>query len=92
MTTVWLLVLVLQRHDAMQLVGDAIMAGVLGDLGSGSNVDICVITKHDSQLIRPFDSTVSDQFSSHHHRSALSLTLTISSQQWRKTLTLSKSW
>jgi len=39
-------------------VRDAIAAGVLGDLGSGSNVDVCVVSKHDSQLMRPFDSDV----------------------------------
>ena len=61
----------------MELVRDAIMAGVLGDLGSGSNVDLCVITKHSSQLIRPYDSSVSEQHStSHHRRSAISLTAT----------------
>jgi len=52
----------------MQLVRDAVLAGVHGDLGSGSNVDICVITKHRSQLFRPFDTTVADQFDSLTHR------------------------
>jgi len=37
----------------MQLVSDAISAGVLNDLGSGSNVDLCVITKDKADYIRP---------------------------------------
>lgn len=35
----------LQREEAMELVKDAISAGIFNDLGSGSNVDLCVITK-----------------------------------------------
>lgn len=29
----------------MELVADAICAGIFNDLGSGSNVDLCIITK-----------------------------------------------
>jgi len=39
--------------DAMQLVSDAISAGVFNDLGSGSNVDVCIITKDKVDYIRP---------------------------------------
>jgi 20S proteasome subunit beta 2 len=35
----------LGRDDAVALVTRAIRAGIYNDLGSGSNVDICVITK-----------------------------------------------
>jgi len=37
----------------MQLVSDAISAGVYNDLGSGSNVDLCVITADKVEYIRP---------------------------------------
>jgi len=37
----------------MQLVTDAISAGVFNDLGSGSNVDLCVITADKVDYIRP---------------------------------------
>jgi len=37
----------------MQLVSDAISAGVMNDLGSGSNVDLCVITRDKVDYIRP---------------------------------------
>ena len=37
----------------MRLVSDAISAGVLNDLGSGSNVDLCVITKDKVDYVRP---------------------------------------
>ena len=33
------------REEACSLVADAIRAGVMNDLGSGSNIDLCVITK-----------------------------------------------
>jgi 20S proteasome subunit beta 2 len=33
------------REEAMKLVREAICAGIFNDLGSGSNVDLCVITK-----------------------------------------------
>ena len=35
----------MERAEAEQLVRKAIRAGIFNDLGSGSNVDICVITK-----------------------------------------------
>ena len=35
----------MERGEAEQLVRKAIRAGIFNDLGSGSNVDLCVITK-----------------------------------------------
>ncbi|CAI5667724.1 unnamed protein product [Oreochromis niloticus] len=40
---------------AKQLVRDAIAAGIFNDLGSGSNIDLCVITKSKVNYIRPHD-------------------------------------
>lgn len=34
-----------QKDEAITLVSEAICAGIFNDLGSGSNVDVCVITK-----------------------------------------------
>lgn len=55
----------MQEEEGKELVADAIRAGVFNDLGSGSNVDICVIRKteirgpvFDSrsvEYIRPYD-------------------------------------
>jgi len=45
----------MDRTEAMQLVRDAIAAGIFNDLGSGSNVDLCVITKNKVDYIRPYD-------------------------------------
>jgi len=68
----------LQREEAMQLVRDAIAAGIFNDLvsrlvilfkqycytmkhslvspqGSGSNIDLCVITADKTEYLRPFD-------------------------------------
>lgn len=43
----------LNREQAMQLAGDAIQAGIWNDLGSGSNVDLCVMeVGKDSVLYR----------------------------------------
>jgi 20S proteasome subunit beta 2 len=33
------------REQGMQLVARAIRSGIFNDLGSGSNVDLCIITK-----------------------------------------------
>ncbi|PVD21936.1 hypothetical protein C0Q70_17739 [Pomacea canaliculata] len=43
------------RDEAMKLVRDAIAAGIFNDLGSGSNVDLCIITKDKVEYIRPYD-------------------------------------
>lgn len=44
-----------QRDEAMKLVRDAIAAGIFNDLGSGSNIDLCIITKDKVEYIRPYD-------------------------------------
>lgn len=35
------------------MVRDAISAGIFNDLGSGSNIDLCVITKGNVDYLRP---------------------------------------
>ncbi|KAF8521130.1 20S proteasome subunit [Gautieria morchelliformis] len=40
------------RSDAVDLVGEAISAGIFNDLGSGSNVDVCVITGQHTEMLR----------------------------------------
>jgi len=42
------------EEEAKELVADAIRAGIFNDLGSGSNVDLCVITKDKVDFIRPY--------------------------------------
>ncbi|KAI9072126.1 hypothetical protein K1719_045903 [Acacia pycnantha] len=42
----------LTRDEGVQLVVDAICAGIFNDLGSGSNVDVCVITKGHKDYLR----------------------------------------
>lgn len=49
------LLLYTQLEEAKTLVRDAIAAGIFCDLGSGSNVDLCVITKEGVQYLRGFD-------------------------------------
>ncbi|KAI8813424.1 proteasome subunit beta type-7 [Cladochytrium replicatum] len=42
------------REEAIELVKDAIEAGVFNDLGSGSNVDVVVITKESTDVLRNY--------------------------------------
>ena len=44
-----------QLEEGKKLVRDAIAAGIFNDLGSGTNVDLCVITKDGAQMLRPYD-------------------------------------
>nr|CAH8859929.1 unnamed protein product [Trichobilharzia regenti] len=45
----------MEQDEAVQLVRDGIAAGIFNDMGSGSNVDICIITKDGTKYIRPYD-------------------------------------
>jgi 20S proteasome subunit beta 2 len=44
----------MSEEEAKELVADAIRAGIFNDLGSGSNVDLCVITKDKVEHLRPY--------------------------------------
>ncbi|PVG01258.1 putative 20S proteasome beta2 subunit [Serendipita vermifera] len=44
----------LDREAAIALVSKAIQAGIFNDLGSGSNVDVCVITKDRTDMMRNY--------------------------------------
>nr|NP_001027952.1 proteasome Z subunit [Ciona intestinalis]CAA05209.1 proteasome Z subunit [Ciona intestinalis] len=46
----------MKRPEAMKLVRDAVAAGIFNDLGSGSNVDLCIIGNNMKvEYLRPFD-------------------------------------
>lgn len=45
----------LSEQEGIKLVRDAIAAGIFNDLGSGSNVDICVIKKDQVNYLRTYD-------------------------------------
>lgn len=45
----------MELEDAKKLVRDAIAAGVFNDLGSGSNIDLTVITKDKTTELRPYE-------------------------------------
>ncbi|KAI5612953.1 proteasome subunit beta type-7 [Silurus asotus] len=45
----------MEEEEAKLLVRDAIAAGIFNDLGSGSNIDLCVITKGKVDYLRPHD-------------------------------------
>ena len=42
------------REEAVKLTSEAIQAGIWNDLGSGSNVDVCVITSEKTTLLRNY--------------------------------------
>ena len=42
------------KEEAIRLVVAAIEGGVYHDLGSGSNVDVCIITKGKSEMLRNY--------------------------------------
>ncbi|KAK6361339.1 proteasome core particle subunit beta 2 [Orbilia blumenaviensis] len=44
----------LDREGAVKLCSEAILAGIFNDLGSGSNVDVCVITPEKATLMRNY--------------------------------------
>lgn len=44
----------LSKDDAVKLCSEAILAGIFNDLGSGSNVDVCVITHEKATLMRNY--------------------------------------
>jgi len=45
----------LTEEEGKKLVRDAIAAGVFNDLGSGSNIDLCVIKKDSTQYLRGYE-------------------------------------
>ncbi|CAL8238621.1 unnamed protein product, partial [Lota lota] len=47
----------MEVEEAKVLVRDSIQAGIMSDLGSGSNVDLCVITAHAVDYIRPYQES-----------------------------------
>jgi 20S proteasome subunit beta 2 len=42
----------MNRQEAIDLCSEAIQAGIFNDLGSGSNVDVCIITPDKATLLR----------------------------------------
>lgn len=55
--SVYLCLLLSQLEQAKELVRSAIYAGIMGDLGSGSNIDICVITREGVDYVRPYQAS-----------------------------------
>lgn len=43
------------EEEGKKLVRDAIASGIFNDLGSGSNIDLCVITKKDTKYLRNYE-------------------------------------
>ncbi|KAH7103382.1 proteasome subunit [Auriculariales sp. MPI-PUGE-AT-0066] len=43
------------REEGIAIVSAAIQAGIFNDLGSGSNVDVCVITKTRTDMLRNYE-------------------------------------
>nr|XP_018914942.1 PREDICTED: proteasome subunit beta type-7 [Bemisia tabaci] len=43
------------EEEAKKVIRDAIAAGIFNDLGSGSNVDLCVIRKGSVEYVKPYE-------------------------------------
>jgi len=52
----------MKRQDAIDLVHEAVKSGIFNDLGSGSNVDIVVITKGKTDIYRNYDKPNSRKY------------------------------
>ncbi len=52
---------VMTRDEGVKLVHDAIEAGIVNDLGSGSNVDVMVITRGKHEMFRNMDTSHSEK-------------------------------
>lgn len=48
----------LSKEEAVRMVASAISAGIFNDLGSGSNVDVCIIEKDKTEMLRNFETPV----------------------------------
>jgi len=46
--------LTMQESEAVELVVAAIESGIFNDLGSGSNVDVCIIREKNTQMLRNY--------------------------------------
>ncbi|KAH0514619.1 Proteasome subunit beta type-7 [Microtus ochrogaster] len=44
----------MEEEEAKKLVSEAVAAGIFNDLGSGSNIDLCVISKSKLDFLRPY--------------------------------------
>ncbi|EPZ36464.1 proteasome subunit beta type-7 [Rozella allomycis CSF55] len=44
----------MEKQEAIDLVAMAIQSGIFNDLGSGSNVDVCVLTKDGAEYLRNY--------------------------------------
>ena len=44
----------LTRSEAIDLIVNAISAGIFNDLGSGSNIDVCLIEKGKNEMLRNY--------------------------------------
>lgn len=47
----------MEMEEAKELVRAAIQSGIMSDLGSGNNIDLCVITREGVDYIRPFQES-----------------------------------
>lgn len=57
------------REEAIELVARSIRSGVYNDLGSGSNVDVCVITKDGVEYLRNYEYLQGKTYARQHMQS-----------------------
>lgn len=52
-----ILIFTFKLTSAKKLVRNAIHSGIMNDLGSGHNIDLCVITREGADYIRPYEDS-----------------------------------
>jgi 20S proteasome subunit beta 2 len=69
--------------EGMDLVAKAIKAGIFNDLGSGGNVDICVITKDGGKIHRNIETPNPRMFKAQHKPFPIGITPVLKKDIWR---------
>jgi 20S proteasome subunit beta 2 len=69
--------------EGMDLVAKAIKAGIFNDLGSGGNVDICVITKDGGKIHRNIEKPNPRKFKAQHKAFPRGLTPVLKEDIWK---------
>merc|ERR1711935_413173 len=70
-------------EEGKALVAKAIKAGIFNDLGSGGNVDICVITKDGGKIHRNIEKPNPRKFKAQHKAFPIGITPVLKEDIWK---------
>jgi 20S proteasome subunit beta 2 len=70
----------MEEEEAKKLVRDAIAAGIINDMGSGSNIDLAVLKANDQiDYLRPYEKLISKGVRKNEYKYAKGTTAVLSS-------------